>query len=134
MTASQFVFLAGGFGASPWLFQEIRREITTRGLKLSRPDTSTYVFFFIGVLSIYLRIRSKAVAVGAISYYLDHFVVGRIVKYTYGTPGSIPYNPSDPEHRKRAHKKYLGICGRIKLDIFSPTLFKVANYRSQLFD
>jgi len=72
------------------------------------------------------------VAVGAVSYYLDHFVVGRIVRYTYGTPGSTTYDPSDPEHRKRAHKKYLGIIGEIQLDIFSPTLFKVAIFASSL--
>lgn len=120
------MFLAGGFGASPWLFQEVGREIGTRGLKLSRPDTHTYVPLFISVRSTYVCIRNKAVADGAISYYLDHFVVGRIVRYTYGTPGSIEYNPSDPQHRKRSHKKYLAITGDIKLEIFSPTLFKVA--------
>jgi len=77
-------------------------------------------------------IRNKAVAVGAISYYLDHFVVGRIVRYTYGTPGSVEYDPSDAEHRKRAHKKYLAITGDIQLDIFNPTLFKVAVFASRL--
>jgi hypothetical protein len=87
----------------------------------------------VGVLSIHVRVRSKAVAAGAISYYLDHFVVGRIVKYTYGNPGSVMYNASDPEHRKRADKKYLGIAGRIQLDVFSPTLFKVANSPFQPF-
>jgi len=64
------------------------------------------------------------VAVGAVSYYLDHPVVGRIVRYTYGTPGAIQFNHSDPEHCKRGSKKYLGITGLIQLDIFSPTLFK----------
>lgn len=72
-------------------------------------------------------------AAGAISYYLDHFVVGRIVKYTYGIPGAVMYNSSDPEHRKRAHKKYLGIAGRIQLDSFNPTLFKVTNFRFHFF-
>ena len=66
-------------------------------------------------------------AAGAVSYYLDHFVVGRLVRYTYGIPASIMYDPSDPEHRKRAHKKYLGITGVPRLDVFSPTLFKVAS-------
>ena len=65
---------------------------------------------------------------GAISYYLDHFVVGRLVRYTYGTLGSIDYNPSDAEHRKRAGQKYLAITGDIVLDIFSPTLFKVPGF------
>jgi len=66
------------------------------------------------------------VAVGAISYYLDHVVVGRIVRYTYGTLDSIKYDHSNPEHRKRAHKRYLGITGEFQLDVFSPFLFKVA--------
>jgi len=66
------------------------------------------------------------VAVGAISHYLDHFVVGRVVRYTYGIPDSVEYDPSDPEHRKRSHERYLGITGKFQLDIFSPILFKVA--------
>ena len=64
-------------------------------------------------------------AAGAISYYFDHFVVGRIVRYTYGTQSAIDYNPSDSEHRKRSHKKYLGMIGHLRLDVFSPILFKV---------
>ena len=127
------MFLAGGFGASPWIFQEVGRGITDQGLKLSRPDTHTYVCLFVSVRSIlYVSIRNKAVAAGAISYYIDNFVVGRLVRYTYGTPASIPYDPSDPEHRKRAHKKYLGITGVPRLDIFSPTLFKVADIRLRI--
>ena len=69
--------------------------------------------------------RNKAVAVGAVSYYLDHLVVGRIVRYTYGTPTSVDFDPKDPEHRKRADKMFLGITGQLQLDAFSPTLFKV---------
>ena len=66
-------------------------------------------------------------AAGAISYYLDHFVVGRIIRYTYGTPASTMFDPSDPEHRRRADKMFLGITGQLQLDVFSPTLFKVGN-------
>jgi len=69
--------------------------------------------------------RSKAVADGAISYYLDQFVVGRVVRCTYGTPVSIKYDPSDPEHCRRSHEKYQGVSG-LRLDVFHPTLFKVA--------
>jgi hypothetical protein len=71
--------------------------------------------------------RNKAVAVGAVSYYLDRLVVGRIVRYTYGTPASIAFDPADPEHRKRTGKMFLGITGQLQLDAFSPTLFKVIN-------
>jgi len=66
------------------------------------------------------------VAFGAISYYLHHFAVGRLVGYTYGTLSSIEYDPSDPEHRKRSHKKYLGMTGEFQLDMFSPIIYKVA--------
>ena len=64
-------------------------------------------------------------AVGAISHYIDHPVISRIVRYTYGTDSFIDYDHSDPEHRSRAHKKYLGILGKMVLDVFSPTLVKV---------
>ena len=134
MTTSQFVFLAGGFGASPWIFQEVGRKIEAQGLKLSRPDTGTYVFLLLSVLSIHVCIRSKAVAVGAISYYLDRCVVSRLLRYTYGTEASIDYDPLDPEHRRRSSKKYLAITGEIQIDIFSPTLFKVTNFTFRLHD
>lgn len=62
---------------------------------------------------------------GAVSYYLDRFVVGRIVKYTYGVPASVKFDPEDPEHRKRKDKITVGITGRLQLHIFSPVLFKV---------
>ena len=128
MTTSQFVFLAGGFGASPWLFQEVGRKITAQGLTLSRPDTQTYVYLLLSIRLIHVCVRNKAVAVGSISHYLDSFVVGRVVRYTYGIPGSIEYDPSDAEHRKRSSKKYLAMTGDIQLDIFSPTLFKVTAF------
>ena len=69
-------------------------------------------------------------AVGAISHYLDHFVVGRIIRYTYGTPASVMFDSSDPEHCNRSDKIFLGITGQLQLDIFSPTLFKVNNQLS----
>jgi hypothetical protein len=70
-------------------------------------------------------IRNKAVAIGAILHYLSHFAVGRLVGCTYGTLSSIEYDPSDPEHRKRSHKKYLGMTGEFQLDVFSPIVSKV---------
>ena len=73
-------------------------------------------------------------AVGAVSYYLDHPVVGRIVRYTYGVPSSIDYDHTDPEHRKRSHKKYLAMTGEIQLDdIFCPIMFKVTLSVSSLY-
>lgn len=66
-------------------------------------------------------------AVGAVSYHLDHPVVGRLVRYTYGTPASTKFDPTDTEHRERTPKMFLGITGQLQLDVFSPTLFKVIN-------
>ena len=65
-------------------------------------------------------------AVGAISYYLDQFVVGRLLRSTYGIPTSVDYDPSELAHRRRSQKKYMGITGEFQLDTFTPTLFKVA--------
>jgi hypothetical protein len=55
--------------------------------------------------------RNKAVAVGAVSYYIDHFVKGRILKFTYGTPRRAPYDPSDPEHIRREHNIQVDVLG-----------------------
>ena len=77
------------------------------------------------VQPIYVCIRGMAVAVGAISYYLDHFAASRVMRYTYGTLRSVDYDPSDPEHRKHSHKKYLGMTGEFQLDIFGPIVTKV---------
>ena len=55
--------------------------------------------------------RNKAVALGALSFYVDHFVIGRVSKFTYGTPCAVFYRPSDPEHVKREHMSYLNVAG-----------------------
>lgn len=56
------------------------------------------------------------------------FLSGRlpVTEHTYGTIGSIGYDPSNPEHCRRSNRKYLGITGEAQLDIFIPVLFKVA--------
>ena len=55
--------------------------------------------------------RNKAVAIGAVSYYVDHFVKGRISKFTYGVLGAIPYNPSNPQHARRIDKLRVDAVG-----------------------
>ena len=57
---------------------------------------------------------NKAVADGAISYYIDHFVQTRVTKLTYGSKGSIDYNSSDSEHRKRP--TFTAISGVKRID------------------
>ena len=40
-------------------------------------------------------------AIGALSFYIDHFVTSRVAKVSYGTMGSMLYKPNNPEHAKR---------------------------------
>ena len=75
--------------------------------------------------------RNKAVAIGAISYYVDHFVTGRISKFTYGVPCSILYNASNPEHAKRSHKTYTDAMGDKRISgCFDTMLTKVSRSQS----
>ena len=54
---------------------------------------------------------NKAVAVGAVLFYVDHFVTGRISKFTYGASGDSHYHPSNREHVRRKKKTYLDAEG-----------------------
>lgn len=54
---------------------------------------------------------NKAVAVGAVSFRLDHFVTARIAKFTFGASCSRSYEPSNPEHVKRDRKTFLDLIG-----------------------
>lgn len=54
---------------------------------------------------------NKAVAEGAVSFYLDHFVSARIARFTYGTTYSDVFNPGDTEHIARGHKAYIDCAG-----------------------
>lgn len=74
-----------------------------------------------------LRIcRNKAVADGAVSFYLDHVVSARMARFTYGTRCNVPYDGDNAEHRKRAYSKFRRFSGEIVIpDIFSSILTKV---------
>ena len=48
-----------------------------------------------------LFFSNKAVADGAISYYVDHFVQTRVSRLTYGSRIQLDYDPNNPEHQKR---------------------------------
>ncbi|KAJ3980729.1 hypothetical protein F5890DRAFT_1575470 [Lentinula detonsa] len=90
------VFLAGGFSASDWLFSSLKNVLEPLGLTVSRPDAHL----------------NKAVADGALSYYLDHFVSARVARLTYGTDCVRPYNPSNIEHMRRRHTMTTRPSGR----------------------
>ena len=51
---------------------------------------------------------------GAISYYIDHFVQTRVSKLTYGSRGSIDFDSSNAEHRKRP--TFTAISGIKRID------------------
>ena len=72
------------------------------GLSLSRPDSHTYVVSSVLIASICFNVVSaysnKAVAEGAVSFYLEHFVSVRMARVTYGTSCVRQYDPADPEH------------------------------------
>ena len=66
-------------------------------------------------------------AFGAISYYLDRIVTGRLVKYTYGAMAWVDFDILNPEHRRRSEKKQLGAAGDLILETFVPILSKVSS-------
>ncbi|KIJ66157.1 hypothetical protein HYDPIDRAFT_174829 [Hydnomerulius pinastri MD-312] len=80
------VFLVGGFAASDWLFSKLQEHIKPLELNFCRPDSHT----------------NKAVADGAIAFYLDHRVSARVAKFTYGTRCAIEFNKNDEQHKLRA--------------------------------
>ncbi|KAJ7275877.1 hypothetical protein C8J57DRAFT_1311909 [Mycena rebaudengoi] len=79
------VLLVGGFGASDWLYSQLGIAVKRLGLTLSRPDSHV----------------NKAVADGAVSFYLDRFVGARISRYTIGVRHDVRYDARNVEHRGR---------------------------------
>ncbi|PPQ98997.1 hypothetical protein CVT24_003479 [Panaeolus cyanescens] len=90
------IFLVGGFAANDWLFKQIKNKYSAEGIDVSRPD----------------RLVNKAVANGAISFYLDHLVSARIAKFHYGTPACVAFRPNDPDHEVRSKDVFVGVSGR----------------------
>ncbi|PPR01390.1 hypothetical protein CVT24_006228 [Panaeolus cyanescens] len=97
------VVLVGGFAASDWLYNVVSSELKKSGFSVVRPDHHV----------------SKAVSDGAISFYIDHFVNTRVSKITYGSRGSIDYNPNNPEHVERESKSFVAVSGEKRInDVF----------------
>lgn len=70
--------------------------------------------------------RNKAVADGAVSYYIDHVVTERISKAVYGVSCTYSFDASDPEHMTRRDKVFVGADGRTSVEGgFSTILTKV---------
>jgi len=89
------VILVGGFAASDWLYSKVSERLKPDGFTVIRPDNHV----------------NKAVADGALSYYIDHHVKTRVSKITYGSRGGINYDSSNSEHAKRSHLVLTSISG-----------------------
>ncbi|KAK0209577.1 hypothetical protein IW262DRAFT_514195 [Armillaria fumosa] len=75
-------FLVGGFAASSFLYSKLQTHLQPRNIQLSRPDSHV----------------NKAVADGAISFYIDHAVNARISRYNLGSKEFTSYDRSMSEH------------------------------------
>lgn len=69
--------------------------------------------------------RNKAVAEGAVSFHVDHFVKARVAKYSYGTDAAVLLNPFNEEHICRLHLASKDMNGLLRLQGFSVILPKV---------
>ncbi|THU76325.1 hypothetical protein K435DRAFT_705062, partial [Dendrothele bispora CBS 962.96] len=85
------VFLVGGFAANDYLFRTLTEFFKPTGLNLYRPQNYS----------------NKAVAEGAASFYLDHFVASRIARWHYGIEMNPFFDASDPEHAQREQTSYI---------------------------
>ncbi len=73
--------------------------------------------------------RNKAVANGAVYFFLEHYVSARVMKMTYGTDINVTYEADNPEHKARSHLKIVRPSGRVALnDAFSTIIQKVGGH------
>ncbi|KAG6885089.1 hypothetical protein C0993_005972 [Termitomyces sp. T159_Od127] len=118
------VFLIGGFSASNYLYWTLKDSLDKLGLEIYRPDSHL----------------NKAVADGAVSFYIDHFVRARYSKYTYGIASYVPYDITNVEHRQRLSTVFTDSDGVDNVQhVFSPILYKgtevmeLTEFREQFF-
>ncbi|KAI0315433.1 hypothetical protein OF83DRAFT_1173830, partial [Amylostereum chailletii] len=101
--------LVGGFAASDYLFSKLKEHLEAEGLHLFRPDEHT----------------GKAVAEGAVSFHIDHYVSARVAKVTYGVEGAAPYNERNWSHKRRETEAYVHLSGELYIPhVFCPIILK----------
>ncbi|KAK0471607.1 hypothetical protein IW261DRAFT_1405758 [Armillaria novae-zelandiae] len=93
------VFLVGGFAASNFLYYKLQTHLQLRNIQLSRPDSHV----------------NKAVADGAVSFYIDHAVDARMSRCNLGSKEFTSYEGSMSEHRRRSDKAYVAANGELSL-------------------
>ncbi|PPQ99003.1 hypothetical protein CVT24_003485 [Panaeolus cyanescens] len=91
------VFLVGGFAANTYLFNIIKSRFAPGGIDVSRPDPNRV---------------NKAVADGAISFYLGGFVTSRMARFDYGTSATVDYVASKVDHQSRSLSVRVDCIGR----------------------
>ena len=86
------------------------------------------------LVSLILFRRNKAVADGAVSFYLDRRVSVRVAKNTYGVECVTSFDPANIEHLVRSNTKFTGLSGQQYIrNKFTAILAKVCgNYHSQI--
>ncbi|KAI0031115.1 hypothetical protein K488DRAFT_87118 [Vararia minispora EC-137] len=92
--------LVGGFASSEYLYTKLKTYVEKSGCKLYRPDAHA----------------NKAVAEGAVSFHIDHFVSSRVAKLTYGSRCTHVFDSNNPEHAKRASNTFVAPNGLQMLD------------------
>ncbi|KAF8632452.1 hypothetical protein AX15_001886 [Amanita polypyramis BW_CC] len=103
------IFLVGGFATSDYLFSRLEEHFKARNIHILRPDA-------------YLN---KAVAEGAVSYYIDHRVSVRVARCTFGVEVTRAFDPTDSEHIRRASRTQNAPSGHLRIGgIFSEILAK----------
>ncbi|KAI9567190.1 hypothetical protein HD554DRAFT_2109591 [Boletus coccyginus] len=103
------IFLIGSFAASDWLFSKLQEHIKPMDINCCRPDSHT----------------NKAVADGAVAFYLANRVSARVSKFTYGTRCAVEFNKNNEQHKFRAASAVPRPSGRMVLpNAFSAILNK----------
>ncbi|KAM6497429.1 hypothetical protein JOM56_007902 [Amanita muscaria] len=91
------ILLVGGFARSDYLFSQLSSYFNGGSVSIVRADITHL---------------NKAVADGAASYYLDHYVTARVSKNSYGVKISALSDFTDPEHARRRNTKVMQPDGR----------------------
>ncbi|KAL4079085.1 hypothetical protein J3A83DRAFT_4367804 [Scleroderma citrinum] len=92
-------FLVGGYAASDFLFMSLQCHLAFSDVILCRPGNHV----------------NKAVADGAISFYIDHLVTSRAAKFTYGVACAPEYFSNRADHLARERTVYRDITGCLRV-------------------
>jgi hypothetical protein len=81
------------------------------------------------------NISGKAVADGAISFFLDHLVSVRVARTTFGTEIRRFFDSNDPEHQRRLAKVITDVAGDCTLSkAYDVILAKVCDLHVNIND